>query len=76
MNLFEFFLHVRSDKYPQYKHFCHLGFVWGFVVQAVEYVESGMVLGLGTGSTAAFVVAKIGQLLKVPLISYFSSLCL
>lgn len=32
--------------------------------KAVEYVESGMVLGLGTGSTAAFVVAKIGQLLK------------
>lgn len=33
--------------------------------QAVEYVESGMVLGLGTGSTAAFAVAKIGELLKV-----------
>eukprot|EP01018_Ginkgo_biloba_P013125 Gb_35011 [translate_table: standard] len=32
--------------------------------KAVEYVESGMVLGLGTGSTAAFVVAKIGELLK------------
>eukprot|EP00850_Spirogloea_muscicola_P024632 SM001185S25540 [mRNA] locus=s1185:25:2174:+ [translate_table: standard] len=32
--------------------------------QAVEYVESGMVLGLGTGSTAAFAVARIGQLLK------------
>ncbi|KAI5069189.1 hypothetical protein GOP47_0015490 [Adiantum capillus-veneris] len=32
--------------------------------KAVEYVKSGMVLGLGTGSTAAFVVAKIGQLLK------------
>ncbi|XP_043724336.1 probable ribose-5-phosphate isomerase 3, chloroplastic [Telopea speciosissima] len=30
--------------------------------KAVEYVSSGMVLGLGTGSTAAFVVAKIGQL--------------
>ncbi|KAF5795349.1 putative ribose-5-phosphate isomerase [Helianthus annuus] len=30
--------------------------------KAVEYVKSGMVLGLGTGSTAAFVVAKIGEL--------------
>ena len=28
-----------------------------------EYVESGMVLGLGTGSTAAFVVRKVGQLI-------------
>lgn len=32
--------------------------------KAVEYVESGMVLGLGTGSTAAFAVARIGELLK------------
>uniref|UniRef100_A0A2P2PJA6 ribose-5-phosphate isomerase n=1 Tax=Rhizophora mucronata TaxID=61149 RepID=A0A2P2PJA6_RHIMU len=32
--------------------------------KAVEYVKSGMVLGLGTGSTAAFVVAKIGGLLQ------------
>ncbi|XP_050224350.1 probable ribose-5-phosphate isomerase 3, chloroplastic [Mercurialis annua] len=32
--------------------------------KAVEYVKSGMILGLGTGSTAAFVVAKIGELLK------------
>lgn len=31
----------------------------------MEYVKSGMVLGLGTGSTAAFAVAKIGELLKV-----------
>lgn len=31
--------------------------------KAVEYVSSGMVLGLGTGSTAAFVVAEIGELL-------------
>nr|XP_027085056.1 probable ribose-5-phosphate isomerase 3, chloroplastic [Coffea arabica] len=30
--------------------------------KAVEYVKSGMVLGLGTGSTAAFVVAKLGEL--------------
>jgi ribose 5-phosphate isomerase A len=28
-----------------------------------EHVESGMVLGLGTGSTASFVVRKIGELL-------------
>lgn len=33
--------------------------------KAVEYVKSGMVLGLGTGSTAAFVVSKIGELLKL-----------
>ncbi|PIN26592.1 Ribose 5-phosphate isomerase [Handroanthus impetiginosus] len=32
--------------------------------KAVEYVKSGMVLGLGTGSTAAFVVDKLGALLK------------
>ncbi|CAI7818231.1 unnamed protein product [Closterium sp. NIES-53] len=32
--------------------------------KAVEYVKSGMVVGLGTGSTAAFAVAKIGELLK------------
>ncbi|KAG4916939.1 hypothetical protein JHK82_054580 [Glycine max] len=31
--------------------------------KAVESVKSGMVLGLGTGSTAAFVVAKLGALL-------------
>ena len=32
--------------------------------KAVEYVQSGMKLGLGTGSTAAFAVERIGQLLK------------
>ena len=31
--------------------------------QAVDYVKSGMKLGLGTGSTAAFAVARIGELL-------------
>ncbi|KAF4383008.1 hypothetical protein F8388_009039, partial [Cannabis sativa] len=31
--------------------------------KAVEYVESGMVLGLGTGSTAKHAVARIGELL-------------
>ncbi|GBG78947.1 hypothetical protein CBR_g28662 [Chara braunii] len=31
---------------------------------AVDYVKSGMVLGLGTGSTAAFAVARIGELLQ------------
>ena len=33
-------------------------------VRAVEQVQSGMVLGLGTGSTAAFAVAEIGALLE------------
>lgn len=32
--------------------------------KAVEYVSSNMVVGLGTGSTAAFAVDRIGQLLK------------
>ncbi|MTV28169.1 ribose 5-phosphate isomerase A [Nitriliruptoraceae bacterium ZYF776] len=32
--------------------------------KAVEYVTSGMVVGLGTGSTAAFVVSKIGELIS------------
>lgn len=32
--------------------------------KAVDYVKSGMVLGLGTGSTAAFAVDRIGQLMK------------
>ena len=31
--------------------------------RAVEYVKSGTAIGLGTGSTAAFAVARIGQLL-------------
>ncbi|GFZ02866.1 ribose 5-phosphate isomerase, type A protein [Actinidia rufa] len=34
--------------------------------KAVEYIRSGMILGLGTGSTAAFVVDKLGALLKPP----------
>jgi ribose 5-phosphate isomerase A len=29
-----------------------------------DYVKSGMVVGLGTGSTAAFAVERLGQLLK------------
>lgn len=29
-----------------------------------DYVKSGMVVGLGTGSTAAFAVERVGQLLK------------
>jgi len=32
--------------------------------KAVEFVKSGMVIGLGTGSTAVFAVRKIGELLK------------
>ena len=31
--------------------------------QAVEYIQSGMVVGLGTGSTAVFAVRRIGALL-------------
>ncbi|XP_074304908.1 putative ribose-5-phosphate isomerase 2 [Silene latifolia] len=33
--------------------------------KAVEYVESGMVIGLGTGSTAKHAVARIGELLRL-----------
>ena len=29
-----------------------------------DYVKSGMVIGLGTGSTAAFAVERVGELLK------------
>src|SRR3954470_21174327 len=32
--------------------------------RAVELVESGMVVGLGAGSTAAFAVQRIGDLLR------------
>ena len=32
--------------------------------RAVEFVESGMVVGLGSGSTAAFVVRRIAELLR------------
>ena len=32
--------------------------------KAVDYVKSGMILGLGTGSTAAFAVDRIGDLLE------------
>ena len=32
--------------------------------KAVEYAESGMVLGLGTGSTTAFAIDRIGELMK------------
>jgi ribose 5-phosphate isomerase A len=32
--------------------------------KAVEFIESGMVVGLGTGSTAEHAVKRIGQLLK------------
>ncbi|NLT51203.1 MAG: ribose-5-phosphate isomerase RpiA [Ignavibacteria bacterium] len=32
--------------------------------KAVEFVKPGMVVGLGTGSTAIFAIYKIGQLLK------------
>lgn len=32
--------------------------------KAVEYIKSGMVIGLGTGSTAAFAVDRVGELMK------------
>ena len=32
--------------------------------KAVEYIKSGMVVGLGTGSTASYAVERIGELLK------------
>ena len=32
--------------------------------RAVEFVESGMIVGLGTGSTTAFAVTRIGERLK------------
>ena len=32
--------------------------------QAVTYIQSGMVVGLGTGSTAAFAIQKIGERVK------------
>lgn len=33
-------------------------------VKAVEYVQSGMRIGLGTGSTAAFAVERVGELVQ------------
>ena len=33
--------------------------------KAVEYVRSGMVVGLGTGSTASYAVERIGELMKL-----------
>ena len=32
--------------------------------RAVEFVDSGMVVGLGTGSTTAFAVIRIGERIK------------
>lgn len=32
--------------------------------EAVKYVEEGMVLGLGTGSTASFAIAEIGKMVQ------------
>ena len=32
--------------------------------QAVSYIESGMVIGLGTGSTAYYATIKVGELIK------------
>ena len=33
-------------------------------VYAVEYIEDGMIIGLGTGSTVAFMINKLSQLVK------------
>lgn len=44
------------DQYAQYKQ--RAG------EKAVEFVQSGMVVGLGTGSTAIFATRRVGQLLK------------
>jgi ribose 5-phosphate isomerase A len=32
--------------------------------RAVEFVASGMIVGLGSGSTAAFAIRRIGALLR------------
>lgn len=32
--------------------------------KAVEYIEDGMVVGLGTGSTATYVIKKLGELVQ------------
>ena len=32
--------------------------------QAVSYIEDGMVVGLGTGSTAAYAIEKLGEMVK------------
>ena len=32
--------------------------------KAAEYIKDGMVVGLGTGSTAKFMVDKVGEMVK------------
>ena len=32
--------------------------------KAVQYIEDGMIVGLGTGSTVEFAVKKIGEMVK------------
>jgi ribose 5-phosphate isomerase A len=32
--------------------------------KAVEYIQAGMIVGLGTGSTSFFAIQKIGELVK------------
>jgi ribose 5-phosphate isomerase A len=39
---------------------------------AVQFVESGMIVGLGTGSTAIFATRKIGELLRDGTLKYIS----
>ncbi|WOL13955.1 putative ribose-5-phosphate isomerase 1 [Canna indica] len=41
--------------------------------RAVELVESGMVLGMGTGSTAAHALDRIGELLRCDVLSILTS---
>ena len=35
--------------------------------KAVEYIEDGMIVGLGTGSTVEFALKKLGELVKAGL---------
>lgn len=42
----------------------HAGFKKEAAEYAIRYIESGMTVGLGTGSTAIFFIRRIGELLK------------
>lgn len=42
----------------------HLQIGWGRYKAVDDHVRSGMVVGLGTGSTAFFAVERVGQKLK------------
>ncbi|WP_196595508.1 hypothetical protein [Pectinatus frisingensis] len=32
--------------------------------KAAEYIKNGMILGLGTGSTAYYMIKRVGELVK------------